>query len=136
VDLICKLPPTPFVQNKIEFVDCISQMSGAPELEGPHYNYLESPQQLVELSVLLNKLFQKIEGNKFLVVDSLSTLLIYNKPEAITKFVHSIANKIRTEKVLGVLLIIKTEDNMDVIKILSQFSDSVIEVRDHQASLK
>ena len=130
VDLLVKLPHTEFVNTQVEFVDCISQMSGAKEIESERAHYLESPQQLVELSMMIHKLVQQIEGKKFLIVDSLSTLLIYNKAEAIEKFVHSISNKIRSEHVFGVLLMIKTDENRDVIKILSQFSDSVVEVHD------
>jgi hypothetical protein len=69
-------------------------------------------------------------------VDSLSTLLIYNKPDAVVKLVHSIANKVRVENVQGVFLMIKTEENLDIIKIISQFADTVIEVRDRPAALK
>ncbi len=136
VDLLHKLPQTEYIQTKVEFVDCISQMSGTPEMEGPHFHYLESPQQLVELSMIIQRLLGQQTGPRFLVMDSLSTLLIYNKAEAIEKFVHSIANKIRSDQVMGILMMIRTEENIDVIKILSQFSDSVVEVRDRPAALK
>jgi nucleoside 2-deoxyribosyltransferase len=134
--LLEKIGDSKFVRENVEFIDCISSLSGSREVQETHVHYLESPQQLVELSVLVAKLLAQFKDKKFLVVDSLSTLLIYNKPDAVVKLVHSIANKVRVENVQGVFLMIKTEENLDIIKIISQFADTVIEVRDRPAALK
>lgn len=128
--LLAPWPANSFVSQSIDFVDCISQMSGTRELVGPHVHYLESPQQLVELSGKISELLSKKTGKRFLVIDSLSTLLIYNRPESIEKFVHAVTNKIRGMPVFAVLLMIKTAENLDVQRIVSQFCDHVIEVRE------
>ncbi len=127
VNIIAGSPAKAFAQKSVEFVDCVSRISGTRESESPKIHYLESPQQLVELSELLTQMVASGEA-RFLVLDSLSTLLIYNKPESIEKFVHTLSTRVRAQNVLGIFLIVKTEQNRDAVRVLSQFCDAVIEI--------
>lgn len=121
-----------FKEQKIDyknfyFADAITKISGTELIEANNFAYVDSPKNLIDLSIALETAMQKIKGSeKFVLFDSLSTLLIYNKPSLVAKFVHSIATKIRVWKAKGVFLMIQEKDD-DITKIIAQFCDETIE---------
>ena len=67
---------------------------------------------------------KKIKDNKFVLLDSISTLLIYNEPETISKFVHFLTVKMRVLN-LSVILI-GLNENQGFLAELSQYCDKTI----------
>ena len=113
------------VENTI-FIDAMTIMSGGKTPAGENIHYVESPKDIVDISVLVEEAMEKIgEEKKFVILDSLSTLLVYNKPGTIEKFVHSLAAKIRAHNAQGVLILVESEKK-EVISTLTQFCDKVI----------
>jgi KaiC/GvpD/RAD55 family RecA-like ATPase len=128
-DLAMDIPKDYLESQGIYFIDCISKMSGAAEMSGKNFFCVESPNQLVELSEMLKNVVSKIQSEeKFIVIDSISTLLIYNKPEVVEKFVHSIAGKMRVWKVKGVLIMVESSETKPIAETLGQFCDHVVEI--------
>lgn len=89
---------------------------------------VSSPTNLTELGIIISKVIENIPGNnKFLFFDSLSTLLIYNKPDTIAKFTHFLTEKMRHWGIKGVM--VSLEEGIDE-KLKSQlfpFCDKVID---------
>jgi len=70
--------------KNIKFIDCISRAAG---ISTPHPNcmYIESPTMLEKVSMEAMNIFKDTKGDshKFLVIDSLSAMMIYNDPETV-----------------------------------------------------
>ncbi len=115
--------------EKIYFIDAISKGTGDKTIIKENVQYIESPRNLTELSVAIDELYQKLdEKPKFLVFDSISTLLIYNDIASVERFTHMIIGKLREWKIKGVLLMVKSEEHKGVVNSLSQFCDRILEI--------
>lgn len=70
--------------NKLFFIDCVtSKQTKEDVLHIPITN-------LKELSYSINRFIKEIKGKKFLIIDALSTLLIYNNENNVAAFVKEI----------------------------------------------
>jgi len=112
----------------IKFIDCISRAAGITEL----YNnciYIESPVMLEKLilEILNNFKGVKREVEKFIVIDSLSALMIYNDPAIIREFISLVLNKSRSENIHVISVLV--EEEMDSNKLI-QLNDKIIVLRD------
>lgn len=57
----------------------------------------------------------KLKEEKFLLLDSLSTLLIYNDSKAVSKFAHLLTEKMRRWDTQGSLLTVEMNAEKDVV---------------------
>lgn len=115
--------------SKIHFVDAITNVAGRKEVYTKNSYYLESPTDLIEIDTKIDELLSQPNTKRnFLVFDSISTLLIYNHPEAVEKFCHSLIGKIRGKKVRAVFLMVRSEKDKGTLEAISQFCDKAIEM--------
>ncbi|MBI2530395.1 MAG: hypothetical protein HYW05_04595 [Candidatus Diapherotrites archaeon] len=114
----------------LTFIDMVTQMSGEEAQKEENCVFVDSPDSLTELSVTLDRAMDKIKGReKFLILDSVSTLLIYNKDRAVEKFTHFLANNLReTPGTKGILLAVQTNENKNALEMLAQFCDKVVKL--------
>ena len=114
--------------TNIRFIDCISRAAG---VKGHHNNctYIESPTMLekVGLEIMNNFSGVKTEKDKYIVIDSLSALMIYNDPDIIREFVSLLMNRTRAENIHVVSIMI--EEEVDSNKIM-QLNDKIVVLRD------
>lgn len=108
-------------QSKFFFVDCTGKGSEGKE----QVVYVSSPKALTEMSITIGKVIQlgKIEA---LILDSLSTLLVYEQPSTVVRFVHSLISMLRENKVNGYMICLKGGMNLGVVKDISMFADRVM----------
>lgn len=115
------------------FVDMVSETAGIAKVNWPNARYLETPQSLVELSVLIENELKKMPfANKFVVLDSLSTLALYNKFEVTERFMHNLTGKLRNLKTLSLILTVRLHENEDLIRSVSQFCDQTVEITENE----
>jgi archaellum biogenesis ATPase FlaH len=69
--------------NKIFFIDCVTSEQRRDDVLHFH------PTELEEMSYAIKDFMQEIKGKKFLIIDALSTLLIYNDENKVAKFVKA-----------------------------------------------
>lgn len=113
--------------DDIIFIDCISSMAG--EHGSANCVLVENPAALEEISMHVSSSLSRIESDeKFLIMDSLSTLLIYNSLNSVKEFSMFLINKLRLESIDGILVIIGKEAPEDLKQILIAMSDKVIYV--------
>jgi len=111
--------------ENIIFVDAVTQMINGREIESDNISYLDGPSDLIELSLEVGKALDKIgKKNGFVVIDSITTLLIYNKDVVIEKFLHTLSQKIKEQKLQGVYFAAEST-NKDVLDTISQFCDDI-----------
>ena len=108
----------------IIFIDCISRVAGSESKKVKNCLYIGSPEKLSDISVAIDQAVNALPGaEKFIFLDSLSTLLIYNREGTVARFIHFIAGKIRALKVKGVIISIEKESDKSLINDLSAFCD-------------
>lgn len=111
------------------FIDAITSLADENLEENEHCYYLESPENLSDISIAISQAIEAIDHKeKFIIIDSLSTLLIYNNIESITKFVHFIIGKMRSWDVIGIILSLKKRGEAGLIAEIGQFCDMTIEL--------
>jgi len=111
--------------DKIFFIDAISKHVGVKEEEPKNGLFLESPAQITELSIVINKATEHLPGKKTIFFDSLSTLLIYNDESSIGKFSNFIINKMRSKDISTIMIALESDMDKKVIKLITSFVDEV-----------
>ncbi|DAC71752.1 MAG TPA: hypothetical protein DSN98_08755 [Thermoplasmata archaeon] len=114
--------------TNIKFIDCISRAAGISDVS-TNCTYIESPVMLEKmiLEILNNFKGMKRDLDKYIVIDSLSALMIYNEPEIIREFISLVMNKSRAENIHVVSILV--EEEMDSNKLI-QLNDKIIVLRD------
>ena len=126
--------------EKIFFIDCITKMAPATDkislnpknkLErSENCIFISSPSRLTEIGLALSEALTGMENpkNKFLYLDSLSTLLIYNDLETIVKFVHFLSTRIRLYGIVGIIMCVEKIIEERLFNILSEICDIIVNV--------
>ncbi len=111
--------------DNIFFIDCISKEVGESGKDEDNCLYLDSPKSLTSMSIAINESIENIDGEKTLILDSLSTLLIYNDARTMGKFSNFLVNKMRSLEADAVILTLESDVDKDIIKKIQSFVDKV-----------
>lgn len=114
--------------KKFYFVDAISRTIMPNIASTSTCAYVSSPSALTELNITINK---SLDTKQFdtVLFDSLSTLLIYNDPATVTKFIHGLIGKIRAVGCTSILTSLEGDSGSMAIKDLGMFVDKVIRTK-------
>lgn len=110
-------------ERKLFFIDCMSEKSSEPESA-----IATPPQDLTELNLVLGQVLKKRQNSGFFILDSLSTLFIYNDEKSIEKFTKIFVEKMSARKLKTVVITTKTKSNEAAIETVSVFFDKVIQL--------
>lgn len=112
----------------IMFIDGISLHS--KYIKDYKCSLIRNPERLSDMSVAIDQAIRSMEevSEKFIVFDSLSTLLIFNQKNTVARYCHYLTGKMREWKIKGVLLSIKTEVDKELADQITQFCDFKVEV--------
>lgn len=113
--------------SKLIFIDCITKGAGVEPERVDQAIFMKSPQNLTDIAVAIS---QAIPEKKFIFLDSLSTLMLYNNAESVTQFAQFLTVRLRSMGVMGVLISLEKESEKEIQKTLRQFCDVVLEVGD------
>lgn len=114
--------------EKIHIIDAVTKYSGGETPEsGGMCTFISNPGNLTDIGIAANEVLRRIpEGKKCVVLDDISTLLLYSSSATIMKFVHFITNKLRILDVRGVLFAVEKGLAPPILAQLSTFSDTVV----------
>lgn len=124
-DLLAMLKENGVECDSMFIVDAITKSE--PKLaKDTKISFVGSPHDLTEMEAQINDFIAKLPaGEHFFILDSLSTMLIYNAEKTIEKFVHSLSERLRHQG-FKVVFTIMSETRPEIITVLSQFCDKVI----------
>lgn len=89
--------------------------------------FINSPNNLTDLSIAITEAANKIPSEKkFVIIDSISTLIVYNELGTVSRFVHFLMNKIRSLNLTGVIISLEGELETQLESKLKSFADDVI----------
>ncbi len=100
---------------KIYFIDCYTKISDQDVQDSDKIIYTSGPLALNEISVSISSIQAKINGRFLIIFNSLSTLIMYSKPDAIAHFVQVISAK---TKRLGGSIVFVMDDGMHDTKVV------------------
>jgi len=121
-----------FKKNKVNtenlvFIDAITRtIKTSPEQTAGCY-FCSSPGALTEISLTLTKIIR--HGFEYLIFDSLTNLLIYQKRAPVAKFVSSLVNKIKESKTKAVFYALSMKEQEALIQETSMFVDKVVKTK-------
>lgn len=117
--------------NKIDserfyFIDAITKTAELLK-DTENCEFISSPGSLTELSLSISN---KLEEKRFdyLLFDSLSTLLVYESCETVTKFIHFLMAKIRVTGCKAVFTCLRQDAESVLIRDINMFADKVIDL--------
>lgn len=126
MDIAKQITPLP---SNVMFIDVITPLTGKEVENTAQVTYLDSPLALVEMNMAISEKMKGVVANqRFLILDSVSTLLVYNSPQSVEKFCHTVIAKNRSDNTIGLFILIQTDEGHSVTETLSQFVDRVITV--------
>lgn len=120
-----------FSKKKIDlkntvFIDAISKtIKQVPDFTDGCY-FVSSPAAMTELSITIEKFLR--HEFEYLVFDSLTNLLIYEKKSPVTKFMLSLVNKVRGSRTKSVFYALEMSQQVDIIEAVESFVDKVIDL--------
>ena len=114
----------------ITCIDCVSRAAGIQSTDS-RCLYLDSP---AELEKLILEVVSKVRNNEgqqtFVIIDSLSSLVLYNDVCLISEFFTHLINNIRINEVKTITLCIEEEMTDLLNKVLYLRNDKIIKVRE------
>jgi len=103
--------------SKLFFIDCVSKEKIREDvLHIP-------PENLDVLSTAIHTFIKDIPGEKFMIIDALSTLLIYNNENKVAKFVQEVTKYASENQVYVIAFSPKTQGEELLNKIFNFFDD-------------
>jgi len=109
--------------DKILCIDCIT--AGAIEKQnGKNVIYDLSPNSLTAISLAISAFLKTAKGKKAIIMDSLSTLLIYNELNMVARFTNDLVEKARASDTKAIIFTTKHEELLGKVSL---FFDKIIQ---------
>lgn len=112
--------------KNVVFIDGISKTIGETPSQTEGCYFVESPAALTEISLCITKLLQ--HNFDYIIFDSLTNLLIYEKKAPVARFVSIITTKIRATKTKALFYTLSITEQQELIKETEMFVDKVIDL--------
>ena len=106
--------------KRFVIIDCVGE-KGEQRVKIIH---VSSPIDLRGISLAVREFID--EGIKCLIFDSVSTLMLYEDPAEILKFIHVKITRMRKHRVKGIFMSLKGDVNRKILEQMSMFVDRVI----------
>jgi hypothetical protein len=114
--------------SRMFFIDLITKTPGGSPTRTDKCIFMGSATNLTDLSIAISQAVSANPGEKkFIFLDSLSTMLIYNEAGTLSKFSHFLTSRLRQWNVNGLFMSLDTASDKEVTASLSQFCDRVVQ---------
>ncbi|MDG6218420.1 MAG: hypothetical protein QCI00_03155 [Candidatus Thermoplasmatota archaeon] len=117
--------------NSIFFIDCVSRAAGI-QTNDEHCYFLDSPSQLEQLIlVIVNNVKKAGEDQQPIVIlDALSTLILYNDGLLVTEFFNHLLNNLYLYNTHTISLCLEEEMNDYMNKMLYLRNEKIIKLKE------
>lgn len=114
--------------DNIYFIDAITRTAQLAT-KCTNCEFVSSPGALTELSVTISNIMETNQY-RYIIFDSLSTLLVYESDNTIAKFVHFLMAKVRVAGCNAVFTCLKQDADSILVKDINMFADKVIDLEE------
>lgn len=112
--------------SRLRFVDCVTSLTGLVPPPDPHALHIESPTLLEKLSMRTEQLLRRQSHSRFLLVDSLSTLAVYNGADAVAEFTHNLVTRLRMQRIPAALLLVRQPGGQGLLDTVEPLCDGPV----------
>jgi hypothetical protein len=117
--------------SRLFFIDCVTALVNKTLTKNKKsVIFASSPQDLTingAIPMGIKRFIQSVPGEKFLIIDALRTLFIYNEPDIVSSFIHSLLN-LTADHEIKLIVLTRQEDN-SFIKLVEHSFEQVISIR-------
>ena len=114
--------------DKLIFIDAVTKMVDGKEVSGKNFSYIEGPDEITELNFEAEHALNRLKkGNGFVIIDSITTLLVYNKHVVVEKFIHTLSQKIKNLGLQGIFFAAESTEQ-ETLDTIAQFCDDIREI--------
>ena len=114
--------------SKVGFIDAITRYAvGEVPVGAKGVRFTSSPSDLTQLGIAISDALKDLSGRKAaILLDSVSTMLIYLPSTNLSKFIHFVSSKLKILDMAGIFLAV--QDGLDPILLsqLTTFVDQVV----------
>lgn len=116
--------------EKLHFIDGISQMFGVAKVDRPNVTYVDGPLSIESIQKQILAIEKEMpEKKKFLFLDSITTVLLYNSLEKTLEFSNFLTTTLKNSEMIGILVsLTKGYANDQLIEELKKASDEVLDL--------
>ena len=112
------------ILSSLKYLDCASTIAGTnPQAE--NLFLINNPADLTSLGICIHKCVASTSEREFLVVDSLTTLLIYNKEKDLIAFAHQLGMTLKSIRITTFFLMVEMETTKEMLRFLSTITDKI-----------
>ena len=115
--------------KKLFVLDCVSKNEGVSVQTDKNVIFLENASDLTQISISINTLIKSNKNIKFILIDSITTMLIHNKPDILARFIHSILTRMRIAQISCFSISLENEVNREVQAEIAQLCDKVLNIQ-------
>ncbi len=112
--------------DKLIFIDCISKSQSSEVEQVGNVIYIDAVYNLTNISLAFKKVIERVEGKKFLYIDSLTAMLIHNTPEIFVRFIHGLITSMRLASISGLLLSLTQQTDNNIKNEVANLCDKTI----------
>jgi len=118
--------------DKMFFIDCVTPVAGNTEMHGTSKNLFCQPQSLTNISIAIVTALKSIPKDRFgvLILDSISTLMLYNDENSVIRFIQGLSVKIRAREAKSLIFSLDEETDKKTISEISQFCDVCLRIKE------
>ena len=114
-------------------VDCVTNHQGRSAQDSTRVKYTSSPVDMTGVGIKFSEFVEEFVTDRDLaqnriLLDSLSTLLMYSDLQTVFRFMHVFTSRIENADAIGVHVIESTAHGTEALNTLKQLFDGVIEV--------
>jgi len=114
-------------------VDCVTNHQGRSAQDSTRVKYTSSPVDMTGIGIKFSEFVEEFVTDRGLaqnriLLDSLSTLLMYSDLQTVFRFMHVFTSRIENADAIGVHVIESTAHETESLNTLKQLFDGVIEV--------
>jgi KaiC/GvpD/RAD55 family RecA-like ATPase len=125
-----KLLPSP-EEAHLGIVDCVTKHQGRSARDSDMVKYASSPVDMTGIGIKFSEFVEEFYRNRGIeknrvMVDSLSTLLLYSNLQTVFRFMHVFTSRIENADAIGIHIIESTAHDEETMNTLMQLYDGVV----------
>jgi KaiC/GvpD/RAD55 family RecA-like ATPase len=119
-------------------VDCVTQHQGRSEQDTDTVKYASSPTDMTGIGIKFSEFIEEFYTGRNVthnrvVLDSLSTLLMYSDLQTVFRFMHVLTSRIEDAEAIGIHVLESAAHDAETINTLKQLFDGAVEVEEDRS---
>lgn len=110
---------------RFQYIDMVTGMTGLapPAVDG--VVFVESPSFMEKMVMRSDQMLRRMPGRRVLVLDSLSTLAVYNGASLVAEMAHNLVTRLRMQRAAAALVLVERQTSEELVDTLRHLCDGV-----------